>query len=93
MITALSARIVLVASNAESFAEKVGISSQIMIGKHLSVVASRSARYEEQTLALELAAAGKIQMPIQEVFDLTDVRRAHELLESGTHVGKIAVRA
>jgi NADPH:quinone reductase-like Zn-dependent oxidoreductase len=92
MITALRARIILISTNVDKITDKIGVPGQIMIGKHLTLAASRSALHDEQVQVLELAAAGKITMPIEAVFELEDMARAHELLDSGKHVGKIVVR-
>jgi D-arabinose 1-dehydrogenase-like Zn-dependent alcohol dehydrogenase len=92
MIAALRARIVLISTNVDKITDKVGVPGQIMIGKHLTLAASRSALHDEQIQVLDLAAEGKITMPIEEVFELEDMARAHELLDSGKHLGKIVVR-
>ncbi|OJX08940.1 MAG: NAD(P)H-quinone oxidoreductase [Burkholderiales bacterium 70-64] len=39
-----------------------------------------------------LLASGKVQPVIHEVFDLDDAARAHELMESSRHIGKIMLR-
>jgi NADPH2:quinone reductase len=39
-----------------------------------------------------LLASGKIKPVINEVFDTKDAAKAHELMESSTHIGKIVLR-
>jgi putative oxidoreductase len=91
-ITAFQARIVMVAWQGESWDGTVAIPGLVTLGKELSVVASRGSLFAEQARVVELAGAGMIEMPVQEVFGLRDIARAHELLDSGRHIGKILVR-
>jgi NADPH:quinone reductase-like Zn-dependent oxidoreductase len=92
-ITGFQARIVMVAWQGEAWDGTVAIPGLITLGKELTVVASRGSLFFEQKLVVELAAAGKIKMPVQDVFDLEDMTSAHQLLDSGKHIGKILVRA
>jgi NADPH:quinone reductase-like Zn-dependent oxidoreductase len=92
-ITAFQARIVMVAWQGEAWDGTVAIPGLIMLGKEAKVVTSRGSLYGEQKLVVDLAGAGKVRMPVQEVFELRDMASAHQLLDSGKHVGKILVRA
>jgi len=92
-ITGFQARIVMVAWQGEAWDGTVAVPGLIMLGKELKIVTSRGSLYREQTLVVDLAGAGKIRMPVQEVFELQDMASAHKLLDSGKHVGKILVRA
>jgi putative oxidoreductase len=90
---ALQGRIIIIASNLEPGVDNMQIPPRQMIRRHLTVAASRSATYEEQVQVLDLAAEGRVHMPIEEIFELENMTRAHELLDAGKHVGKIVVRA
>lgn len=92
-ITAFQARIAMVAWQGEAWDGTVAIPGLIALGKEVRVVASRGSLFAEQRLVVDLAGAGMIRMPVQEVFELEDMARAHELLDSGKHVGKILLRA
>jgi len=92
-IAGFQARIVMVAWQGEAWDGAVAIPGLIALGKELRVVTSRGSLFAEQKLVVDLAGLGKIKMPIQEIFGLEDMASAHELLDSGKHVGKILVRA
>ena len=92
-ITGFQARIVMVAWQGEAWDGTVAIPGLIALGKELRVVTSRGSLFAEQERVVELAGAGEIKMPVQDVFALEDIASAHQLLDSGTHVGKIVVRA
>src|SRR5271170_86611 len=91
-ITGFQARIVMVAWQGEAWDGTVAIPGLIVLGKEAKIVTSRGSLYGEQKLVVDLAGAGKIRMPVQEVFELKDMASAHKLLDSGKHVGKILVR-
>ena len=59
--------------------------------KQLDILGTRASTRQEQVTVLELAAAGKIDPRISARFPLTEVREAHELIDSGEHVGKIVL--
>jgi NADPH:quinone reductase-like Zn-dependent oxidoreductase len=92
-IAAFQARIVMVAWQGEAWDGTVAIPGLISLGKELSVITSRGSVYKEQKLVVDLAGAGKLRMPIQDIFALEDMSSAHALLDSGRHTGKILVRA
>lgn len=88
-ITGFQARIVMVAWQGEAWDGTVALPGLIALGKELSVVTSRGSVYDEQTKVVDLAGAGKLRMPVQEVFALEEMTSAHALLDSGRHIGKI----
>jgi D-arabinose 1-dehydrogenase-like Zn-dependent alcohol dehydrogenase len=83
----------MVAWQGEAWDGTVAIPGLIVLGKELKIVTSRGSLFGEQKLVVDLAGAGKIRMPVQEIFELEDMSSAHELLDSGKHIGKILVRA
>lgn len=91
-VTGFQARIVMVAWQGEAWDGTVALPGLIALGKELKIVTSRGSLFAEQTQVVDLAANGRIKMPVQDVFQLEDMASAHELLDSGTHVGKILVR-
>ncbi len=91
-ITGFQARIVMIAWQGEAWDGTVAVPGLIALGKGLRIVTSRGSLYGEQKLVVDLAEAGKIKMPVQDIFELEDMARAHELLDSGKHMGKILVR-
>lgn len=92
-ITGFQARIVMVAWQGEAWDGTVAVPGLIALGKELSVVTSRGSLFDEQEKVVDLAGVGKLRMPVQEIFELEQVSRAHELLDSGRHIGKILLRA
>ncbi|WP_406686466.1 zinc-binding alcohol dehydrogenase family protein [Rossellomorea vietnamensis] len=42
---------------------------------------------------IELFAAGKVTLPIAKVFDLSDAKQAHDLIESRAYEGKVLIKA
>lgn len=42
---------------------------------------------------IELFAAGKVMLPIAKVFDLSDAKQAHDLIESRAYEGKVLIKA
>ena len=91
-ITGFEGRVVMVAWQGEAWDGTVAIPGLVVLGKEVKTITSRGSVYPEQRTVVELAAAGKIAMPVQESFELADVGGAHALLDSGKHVGKIVVR-
>jgi NADPH:quinone reductase-like Zn-dependent oxidoreductase len=91
-IAAFQARIVMVAWQGEAWDGTVALPGLIVLGKELQIVASRGSLFADQTRVMALAGAGMLSMPVQQTFDLVDIGRAHALLDSGRHVGKILVR-
>jgi putative oxidoreductase len=92
-IAGFGGRIVMVAWQGEAWDGTVAIPGLVALGKELKVITSRGSLYKEQALVVDLADAGMIKMPIQDIFELRDIASAHALLDSGRHVGKILVRA
>jgi len=92
-ITGFQGRIVMIAWQGEAWDGTVAVPGLIALGKELRVITSRGSLYAEQQHAVALAAAGRITMPVQSIFALEEMSRAHEELDSGRHVGKILVRA
>ncbi len=90
-ITGFQARIVMLAWQGEAWDGTVAIPGLVALGKELRVVTSRGSLYAEQKLVVDLGGSGKIKMPIEHVFDFTEIRAAHALLDSGKHVGKIVI--
>lgn len=90
-ITAFQGRIVMCAWQGEAWDGTIAVPGLIMLGKELKLVTTRGSLYSEQKTVVELAGAGKLKMPIEAVFPLTDMARAHTLLDEGKHVGKIVL--
>ncbi|KAL2424489.1 hypothetical protein ABEF95_011040 [Exophiala dermatitidis] len=63
-----------------------------VFAKHLDLLGSRASTREEQARCLKLLVDGKIDPLISDVLPLEDVVKAHELLEQGTHVGKVVLK-
>ncbi|KAL2395824.1 hypothetical protein ABEF93_000292 [Exophiala dermatitidis] len=63
-----------------------------VFAKHLDLLGSRASTREEQARCLQLLVDGKIDPLISDVLPLEEVARAHELLEQGTHVGKVVLK-
>lgn len=87
----LGGRFVMIGNGPGGPGELQGIDPLKMIGKELSVRASRGQTRWDQVEALRMAARGQISMPVAEVLPLAEIRRAHELQEAAAHVGKIVV--
>lgn len=54
----------------------------------LNTLVNTSAEQEAYQHILKNVAAGIYQMPIAQTFSIEQVRKAHELMESGSHIGK-----
>lgn len=60
-----------------------------VFGKHLDILGSRAATRCEQAKILKLAASGQVEPYIGAKFRLEEVKQAHEMVESGKHIGKV----
>jgi len=60
--------------------------------KELAVIGSTMGSAADFEACLELVTSGRARPVIDEVFPLSDVRAAHERLESGRQLGKIVLR-
>jgi putative oxidoreductase len=90
-ITGFQGRIVMCAWQGEEWDGTIAVPGLILLGKELKLVTSRGSLYSEQKIAMDLAGAGKLKMPIEATFPLADMSRAHALLDEGKHVGKIVL--
>ena len=90
-ITGFQGRIVMCAWQGEEWDGTIAVPGLIILGKEMKIVASRGSLYSEQMIVMGLAGAGKLKMPIEKTFPLTEVAKAHALLDQGKHVGKIVL--
>jgi NADPH:quinone reductase-like Zn-dependent oxidoreductase len=67
------------------------IDNRFVFGKHLSILGSTMGTLEDFATVMELVFAGKLQVAIDRTYPLAEVRAAHERLESGQQLGKIAL--
>ena len=64
---------------------------RIIFWKQLSILGSTMGTDSEFAALLNVVSAGRIDPVVDEVFPLSDARRAYEHLESGTGFGKVVV--
>ncbi len=65
---------------------------RVVFWKQLSIMGSTMGTQAEFRRVMELVFSGRIRPLIQQVLSLDDVRRGHELLESGQVFGKLVVK-
>jgi zinc-binding alcohol dehydrogenase/oxidoreductase len=60
--------------------------------RELSILGSTMGTRADFQAAYDLIASGRARPVVDEVFDLTDIRAAHERLEAGEQLGKVVLR-
>jgi NADPH:quinone reductase-like Zn-dependent oxidoreductase len=65
------------------------IDNRYIFGKHISILGSTMGTIHDFTTVMKLVFDGKIRIPIDSSFPLSNAREAHEKLESGDYFGKI----
>jgi NADPH:quinone reductase-like Zn-dependent oxidoreductase len=68
---------------------KFEIDNRYIFGKHISILGSTMGTLKDFCTVMELVFDGKIKMPIDSTFPLSEVRAAHEKMERGDLFGKI----
>lgn len=70
----------------DSFSVKI---KEHLVGKEISVVGIRGSTLQDQYLYLKMLSAGKINVPISEVYPLKEVKIAHQRVEMKQVIGKV----
>ena len=73
-------------TNDDSFSVKV---KKHLVGLELSIVGIRGSQLKDQYLFLKMLEQEKIKVPIATTLPLSDVRKAHQLVEERAVVGKV----
>ena len=68
---------------------KFEIDNRYIFGKHISILGSTMGTLKDFSIVMKLVFDGKIKMPIDSTFSLSEVRTAHEKMERGDLFGKI----
>jgi NADPH:quinone reductase-like Zn-dependent oxidoreductase len=68
------------------------IDNRYIFGKHISIIGSTMGTLNDFSTVMKLVFDGKIRIPIDSRFPLSDVRKAHEKMESGDYFGKILLQ-
>lgn len=68
------------------------IDNRYVFGKHISILGSTMGTLNDFSKVMSLVFIGKIRIPIDSTFPLSEVRAAHEKLETGDYFGKIVIR-
>ncbi len=73
-------------------APKFEIDNRYIFGKHLSVLGSSMGTLNDFSTVMGLVFAGKLKAVVDRVHPLYEAREAHERLENGDQLGKIALK-
>jgi NADPH:quinone reductase-like Zn-dependent oxidoreductase len=65
------------------------IDNRFIFGKHISILGSTMGTLNDFSTVMKLVFDGKIRVPIDSSFPLSEARKAHEKMESGNYFGKI----
>ena len=65
------------------------IDNRYVFGKHISLIGSTMGTLNDFATVMRLVFEGRIRIPIDSTFPLSDVRQAHEKLERGDYFGKL----
>jgi NADPH:quinone reductase-like Zn-dependent oxidoreductase len=68
------------------------IDNRFVFGKQISILGSTMGTLDDFATVLKLVFDGKIKIPIDATFPLSEVRQAHEKMEKGDYFGKILLR-
>jgi NADPH:quinone reductase-like Zn-dependent oxidoreductase len=68
------------------------IDNRFVFGKQISILGSTMGTLNDFTTVMKLVFDGKIKIPIDATFPLSEVRQAHEKMEKGDYFGKILLR-
>lgn len=71
---------------------KVELSLPALFFKQLEIIGSSMATHSQFARALHMVESGDVVVPIDSVHDFEDVPAAIERLDSGEHMGKVAIR-
>ena len=69
----------------------IEIDNRFLFAKHLTILGSTMGTHNDFATVMELVFAGKLQVALDQVFPLAEVRRAHARLESGEQQGKLTL--
>jgi NADPH:quinone reductase-like Zn-dependent oxidoreductase len=70
---------------------KFEIDNRYIFGKHLSIIGSTMGTRSDFSTVMELITTKQLVPAISKVFPLSEVRKAHEHLESGNNLGKVVL--
>lgn len=90
--TAPGGRIATIGALAGSSQEKQAFAQGPILGKNITIKGITSGHRGMLEQALETMAQAGMRIPIDRTFAFEDARAAYEHLESGSHLGKIAIR-
>jgi NADPH:quinone reductase-like Zn-dependent oxidoreductase len=65
------------------------IDNRYIFGKQISILGSTMGTLSDFATVMKLVFAGKIKIPVDSQFPLSEVRQAHQKMESGDYFGKI----
>jgi NADPH:quinone reductase-like Zn-dependent oxidoreductase len=68
------------------------IDNRFVFGKQISILGSTMGSLNDFVSVMKLVFDGKIKIPIDSSFALSEARRAHEKMEKGDYFGKILLR-
>jgi len=67
------------------------IDNRFIFGKHLSLIGSTMGTLSDFRTVMGLVVAGRLRVPLDKTFPLSEARAAHQRLESGRQLGKITL--
>jgi NADPH:quinone reductase-like Zn-dependent oxidoreductase len=70
---------------------KFEIDNRFIFGKHLSLIGSTMGTLSDFSKVMSLVFAGKLKVPLDIVFPLSEASAAQKRLESGQQLGKITL--
>ncbi|MFC2028486.1 zinc-binding dehydrogenase [Chloroflexota bacterium] len=72
-------------------APKFEIDNRYIFGKHISIIGSTMGTRSDFSKVMGLITASKLHPAISKVFSFSEVREAHEHLETGQNLGKVVL--
>ncbi len=70
---------------------KYEIDNRFIFGKHITLIGSTMGTRNDFANVMKLVFDGKLKIPVDSCFPLSDVRLAHEKMENGDYFGKIVL--